>query len=597
MIGPAIGVAIAAAVATLAFHMVRPNFRELRLSVSRFLPDLPRSQAPRNRFALSLPMRSLPFLLRSGVMLSGLLALANTLPGAPPDRATASGLRIVIDVSSSMAVPGDEGSGPPASRLDLAHEAALAAHHAFLARAQPPNGPGSEVEVACIEVITAGAEIRSIGRYDDASATDALVNALRQVVPEDAGSPVGRLLQALSRPSEIECAASHALVISDRARPATDSGFPGLLLWHQIGQPVPNTAISGARLKGGGLVGEVAEVEIAIQTYGADPGEIVLSVLRDGAPLRPRLVRDPSRSGGWLAAVPAEDGGRLDISVAPEGAFKGDDRITLDIPDMSGLHVDWRLDTPSPILGLSGRALGEGSVDGTRSILVVPYGDASFDHDGPILALYPGWQAREGATIGPFVQDHPLLAGLDFDVFEANAPATALELPEGAAMVIRPSGASESAFWIAARDGPRIAVVPEPLRTGDANRRNMSILLFLNALAWVAAEDAQSPLFVSYLGPNVEPFPNPLMESDTAAAATRLPDYALFEMAPEALPRDAGSAGTDGNTLDEATAGPQPGPAVIDPVKPIAAWLIAATLVLILAERSFGLIWTRRRQP
>src|SRR5690554_5927055 len=88
----------------IAWHARTSTFRDIRVSVARFMPQPPRSNAPRTKISLTKPLTSIRFWLRVAAI--GLLLGALVLSGVrlPAVTEATVGLRVVLDVSASMGV-------------------------------------------------------------------------------------------------------------------------------------------------------------------------------------------------------------------------------------------------------------------------------------------------------------------------------------------------------------------------------------------------------------------------------------------------------------------------------------------------------------
>ncbi len=476
-----------AAMAALAYHMVRPTFRSFRISAARFLPPLPKSSAPRNRLSLTAPFGSLRFYLRMAILALLVMVVMNILPELRLPAPGPSGLRLVVDVSPSMAIAAEDGS-----RLEAGTATALAT----IAEAKA----ATQSELACIDLVAAGPQPSLVFSGSVERATSAL--AALQTSPDGASAAV--LTTALDIAPAMACQPSHAVIISDRPPgvvPETD--FGGRVCWLQVGPPKANRALESATLMGGVLGGAQAELQVSVQTYG-DDSKPDLTITGPSGSMRPALFADPARPGGWLARIPAEPG-RYDLRLPDGGALAIDDRISLSVPPRDALALDWQLPGGSP------PGLVIGNEPGARRITVKRHQPGAALPAGPFLALYQP-SGPSGQQIGPFMHDHPLLQGLDFDVFEAVAAAP-LGLTDDLVPVLRPEGGDSA--WVAIRQAPRGVLVPAAAVSEEADRQAIATLLFFNALRWLAEEEGTN-LSLRHLGPTGDEVVNPLAESDTA---------------------------------------------------------------------------------
>ena len=346
--------------------------------------------------------------------------------------------------------------------------------------------------------------------------------------------------------------------------------FAGEVLWHRVGASRWNAAALGAHRTGGGLSNRPRKVVAALRSYGNAPGALTADVVGpNGESAAVPLHPDATRHGGWLAKFPARVPGTYEVKVSPGGAYGGDDRIRITLPPEADVALDWNLPTFS-------RPPGLGQAAGADRILVTPLDalNGRLPHRRTV-AVYPGW-ARGGKPreIGPFRQIDALLEGLDFDVFEANAPTPTTDMPEETTAVLRPSSAPAGTGWVAIRDVPRAAIVPAPQRGAGRDIEAMSLLLFLNAIRWVADTDGQPALDTVWLDHDGRVVPNAAFESDTRVQPGRSPDYANLTLNAPAYPPAA--AGTE------------------EFRRRFAGWLLVAALCVLGLERVVGLVWRRR---
>lgn len=548
MIWPAALLSIAA-LGVLAYHMVRPNYRDLRLSMARLMPDPPTSSAPKNRLSLTTPISSIRFWLRVMLLVAAALALGPRLwpeRFAPPPEADNGGLRIVIDVSPSMALP----SGSP-TRLEAAVRLAEEALAEALAREPAPG---------CIDLVLAG---RGSGTTLTGPSLAAHVEDLQ---PISDGRPASDILRALQASGSSLCAAPrHALIYTDQpAQPVPAAVFAGAALWQQLGEPVANVALASASMSGGGLGGTAARLDLRAMVYGDNPQRVTLRITGPGGVSDVALRPDGLGGGGWMGSMPVTDGGRYDVRLLDGGEFAADDRAFIDIAAPGVPALDWQLTTlPAPVWV-------EG-MDRDDPILV---SNADFSNAlpaGRFLWTYPGWDQTTALQIGPFVDDHPALDTLNLDVFERAPPAPPARLPAGMEALLRPEGLPDTA-WIAIRQNPPGIIVPAPLLAGTDDRAAMSRVIFFNALRWLSADAAQGELELDWRDAGGAVVVQPWRESETARPLGSRDDPMLvFDLAapdPRAVDHDPGD-------------------------NPFAAWLIALVSVLFALDRLIGANWSR----
>lgn len=501
--------ALVAGLGALAWYLQRPAPRDMALSFARLLPDPPKAPRPVPRLALALPVRSLAFWLH---LLAVVLALAAIwadlrLRLSTPDPQI--GLRIVLDVSHGM---GTVAGG--ASRLDLAR--AVARDEAAAARAAAGAAP------YCDEVILAGLSQRRTG-------LDGLETAT--VLPE--GADALALLEA-ARQEDAGCAITHVLVLSDLPAPTATwpEGAPALR-WVQVGDPVPNAAITAVRQIPPQLDGTPAAVIVTVDVYG-DIGTPALVVSGPGGDARPVLEPSLDRPGRFFALMVPGAGGAHVARLEAGGAYDGDDRLAFDLTAADVIDLDWRLPAVPMPRGVRSTDQGDLAVVPLADLPAVPTGAA-------VLGVYPGWPAAAPRGIGAFVEDAALLGAVNLDVLERRMPAPIPgALPPGFVPVLTDDAGG---VVLARRAAPPGLIVPAPLLGADADVTALSLTLFYSALQDLAGGDEVplDPRWETAAGQRVAeawkesdtarplaPAPPPADYTATVAAASEQPVWPLM---------------------------------------------------------------------
>ena len=457
-------------------------------------------------------------------------------------------MRLVVDISGSMAVA-DGGQ----TRMDLARRAADAA------LADIRTSPGGPI---CADIATVSAAVQV---YPDAQA-DGVIAGL---APLPEGSGIASLFAGFTAPSQT-CGTSptHVVVITDQPpQPLPADAFGGHVIWHQVGAPQDNLAIADIALRAGTLRDVAPEITLQVASFGAAPTSV--SAIVDGPAGRGQVAlrRDAARDGGWIVSLPFTGAGDYQIALTDGGSLTLDDRVRFSLGALDRLAVDWQLpDVPRPVV------FAKPNEDAT-ALVIAPYAGPNAPlPDGPFVLTYQGWPGAPGAQIGPFMRDHPVLEGLNFDVFESAAPGPR-QIGQSQALnsVIRPNGLDGT--WVAVRDTPRGVIVPQPTNGGGPNVAAMSKLMFFNAIFWVAQDAAPAaPAFIYETAEGLA-VPDARGESLTSRALAPAPCYALLREPP----------------LSVATGGRA------DDTQSWVPWLIVMALFVLLVERSFGLDWTGRR--
>lgn len=542
----AVAVIIAATLSVVAWHMRRPNFRDLRVSTLRFLPDLHQTQASRTRITFTAPLRSRPFWLR---VLACAALVAAVLPPAETEietRASSIGLRVIIDTSASMQVA-DDAPGP--TRLDSAKAIASEVLRDLLAS-------GSD-RVACVEILAVGATRTSLGGGDPGTLTRA--------TQQRTGASVLNLVSALDGPSDrTDCALSHALVFSDQTMPA-ELPEDLKLIWHQVGEPRPNLAITGARRAGRGLLDDRQGIEVLITVYGDTEAMPSLDVIGPDGPVRVQIESDPLAENRMIAYFDATTAGRYRAKLPGGDAFDLDDRIAFFVSAEPPLRVDWQATVGARPSWLP--ATERSSEANLRVLDVAFLSTPEADAIGPAIFLFDGFLDRTApGTIGPFMSGHRLLDGVNFDVFEEVPPGPIPEVPPEVLRTFESVIQGERAPqpWVAARENPRQVILPMPPATaGDGDAARIGWIMFANALRWMdeAQPNAITPVWQDAEGRSVL---GAFLESGTARPLAEAPLYDGFL--------------DDGGDLATTS-------------MPVWPWLLALAALLLGLERLMGLVW------
>jgi hypothetical protein len=536
--------------------MVRPNFRDIRVSMAHLLPSPPPSQAPKRTFSIRALVASWLFWLRLVCVALVALALYPMTVGVAQDQNGPQHFRLVLDLSASMAV---EHSGG-ALRMDAAR---ILAQQAFAKM----SALQSETPETCVDVafVTGGVTVVPAARAE----------RLLEVAEASAeGASVATLLSAVSlaAPNACDSIPTHAVVVSDQPpQPVPPDRFAGAVIWQQVGIPRDNRAIWSARVNSGYLRDASRSIDLRVASFGTVPPAVSATVEGPSGTSLVAMRLDETRAGGWRADIPFEGAGTYRVTLADGGALSVDDTIVLELGPIDRIAVDWQVpDLPRPQALLQ---VGEGST----TITVAQYAGGNVPlPEGPFVLVYEGWPTPRQNTIGPFMRDHPILEGINLDVFERVVPRTVegLEI-DGLASVIRPNG--QAGIWIGVRDVPRGAIVPRAAGAANDDVRGLSKLMFYNALSWVAQSAnsvAPPPIYVTK---DAQSVPNALAESNTARALSDPVTLALLE-----------EPFIPGTRAD-------PEGALAQQDSPLTPWLIAMVLAVLLIERGIGLIWKRQR--
>ncbi|WP_299771235.1 hypothetical protein [uncultured Tateyamaria sp.] len=536
----------AALAAVIGYHMVRPNYRDMRLSMAHLMPDPPESQAPKRKFSLRNLIASPRFWMR--LICVALVALALfplSFPKAGSRDTLDRHVRIVLDASGSMGVvTGGE------SRM----QQGVAAAREVLDRMQGDAR-------ACVDMIVAGQSLRAV----DVAGIGTEFSTLEPILQ---GQPVATLIGGLQEIGPCGATPTHAVVVTDVPEQLVpEAQFTGHLIWHQVGAPADNLALRDVTLSVGALHNRAPEITLRVASFGTAPSVVTVNALSPkGTQAEVALRRDEARTGGWIGSVPYEGAGTYRLELADGGALALDDIAELDVGALEQVTVDWRLsDLSQPRALVSGLAAN-------GAIVIAPYSGSDMAlPEAPFVLTYPGWPNAGSGTIGPFMRDHAVLRGVNFDVFEASPPR-AIATPGGVRAVIRPDGAP--GVWLAEKTGPRGMIVPHPDPQGTADERAMARLMFFNALSWVAQGATPTTPDMRYVTGDGAPVVDADAESDTARPLADPPTLELLDEPPLAVSETGAPA-------RQARESWMP-------------WLFALVLLVMLAERGLGMVWRSR---
>jgi len=519
-----IGIAVISAFACLGavlWHMLDARYTETRVSMARFLPDLPQSSAPRYRFRLTRIVTSARFWLRVAILVLMLLAILPDLLTIGSRQSDRVGLSVILDLSDSMRATDDTGQ----SRIALAR----AALEEVIAAGEAAAGDRPFCHA-----------LTGVGRQ-----ALPLSGAGAQPLPEAALPTALRLAaQSLAPP---DCPATHGIVLTDLPPPAETAADGRPVIWYQVGAPAANAAILSARLGGAGLgaTGEGLQIRLADPTGTAE-----LSVTGPTGTLPVTLRQDLRDPDIRIATLdnPAPGDYLLALTGLSSDAYDGDNSARLTVPEQLAPRVDWQLAALPRPAGLAE------DTEGTALLVAEP---GATPPDRPALLVAGG--TAPGGLIGYFQEGDPVLEGLNLDVFERlSLPVT--PLPEGFFPILADRS---GAVWVARRPDPPALLVPAPTLSGEADRRNTTLLLFFNALRDLA-DLPSARLDLVWERPDGTPVPAADLEGATDRPLSPPPDL---------------------DVLAVAEAPPDPLPAY--------PWLIAAALLLLCLERAWALHWRR----
>ncbi|MBT6099500.1 MAG: hypothetical protein HOH05_14215 [Marinovum sp.] len=552
---------VGAGLCVIGFHLVSPNFRNIRLSMAHLMPPPPKSQAPKKRFSLRNLVASWLFWLRLLCVALIAMALYPLTLAVPLPETDGQHFRLVFDVSASMGVENRNGQARIVEASALGERA--------LEQMTQIKAEGSD---ACIDVAFVA------GGVTFAPMPQGLAR-VTTAVPDAQGSPMATLVSALTLAAPMGCNTmpTHVVVVSDQPPQTVNQAvFNGHLIWQQVGVARDNLAIWSVDVVAATLRETKPMIDIRVASFGTMPGAVTAEVEGPNGVSAVGMRRDETRAVGWRADVAFDGAGTYRVRLLDGGALLVDDAVEFELGAVDRVTVDWRLDTitrPSALMQM-------GKEDTT--IVVAAYqGVDMVLPDGPFVLVYDGWVNAAGGTrqtIGPFMRDHPILAGVNFDVLERVAPRpVGLAEGLGLAHVIRPDAGTGT--WVGVRDtlldGSRGAIVPLTFAPPNEDISGLSRLMFYNALSWVAEGHSAAVAHLRYVDQNGATVPNARAESNTARVLS-----------------DSGSLSSLRDPVWFAVAGDPTDPIIRN--SPATPWLIFFAMMLILLERLFGLIWNPR---
>jgi len=491
----ATAVVLLAMLAVLAAYLRRPPWRDYRPSAARFLQDVG-GEVPRAvRFDPRRLLARWRLWLRLAVLVMVLAAMTDLSagPAATDDRRI--GLLVVVDTSFSMTARSGAGT-----RLDEA--VTLLSRLAGSLRAVAEELP------VCSRVLLVDNQVR------DGGPLGATLPAPRP----RGGSAAG--LSAAVRHVPQDCAPSQVVVITDLPRPGvTLGGGEGPPpVWLTVGQPAANAGI--VRVQLAASVDGRPGVEV---TVAGNPVPSSLDVM-DPRGRRLRADRaDPEDDGRFTRFVfRPEVSGMHRVGLTNGGAYIGDDVVAVDVVEAQAVTVAWDSRAPWPARP-GWRRIDD--PEAQADLAVVPAANGVItDRAARTLLTFP-WPSQSGlergdpATVGLFLEDHPILAGVSLDVFERVAPDPFSSLPDGFSPVLTDP---EGRPWIAISRVPSAVLLPEWREADDRDAANLIDTLFFNSLRWLI-EDTRPSLGIDWLTPDGRQIPGGAGEW-TAGRASELPE-------------------------------------------------------------------------
>ena len=452
----------------VAAYMLRPRWRQLRVSMARFLIGLESRESRSLRFVPKAPLTSWSFWRQFLVLVSLLLAVGS-LP--VPVRLSTVGLWLVLDTSHSLSMRLDGEAAIDRLRreaVDVVERAVRAAGDAGL----------------CIRISSFDVSVRHLWSGSDPAAAADQIDALE---PLPRGTDLA-VVQSLfdSQPDVDSCAINTIVVVSDLPAPEIRNAGERVLIWRDVGEPTDNVGIVGIDIVRNAATFRVEQIQVLAKSWLGGRPEIALEVLGavgdepelavKAGPWRPDNVRvftvDAPRAGTY----------RLELT-SPDSlnAYLGDDHAAVDVPQYSGISVDWRVSDDGLV-----RLLGWERATADATFVVADRLPALAEKPGILVGS--GFRDHPMSPVRFFSPHHPLLDGINLDVVEGIAPAAG-ELPEGFSKVLE----GRSGTWVAARSEPRAVLLPGLPKLDETQPEVLSNRLFFNAVRWLLEGHGEAP--------------------------------------------------------------------------------------------------------
>jgi hypothetical protein len=535
----------------VALYMARPRFRRRTLSAARFLAGLPVRDTRRLAWSWSAPLAAPAFWLQLLVLALCLAAVAGAAWRATGVAPARLGVWLLVDTSHGMTTRQDG-----ADRMAAARREALSAVEAVAARA------GNAA--LCFRLSAFDVARRDLLGDADAPAAAA---ALEDLAPRPAGTDLAVIAAALRAPPADGCAVTHAVVVTDRPAPDPAAAVP--VVWRDVSRPAPNLGLTGIAATRDPLTGAVEAVDVTTGAWGgADATPVVAVTGPDGAAVAVETGPGPDPSARFVPPAP----GTYVVTLAPGGAYAGDDRAVVQVPATGRLAVDWRLPDSDWPERLGWAEPGAGEAPGLR--VIADPADAGAGGDGapavPTLVVGGGWRPGARTTVGFFAEGHPLLDMVNLDALERAGPV-AVPLPDGFAPVLLDSRGGALA---AVRDDPPAALVPglpAAVETGGGSAGAVAATLFFDALRLLVG-GSHRPIGVAVTTAGGTPVVRPEGEGETGHVPRSRGRIA--DIAP--VPPGAGPVPQAGPAPDGADG------------RPLWPWLVLAAAAVLAGERALA---------
>ncbi len=513
-------------VVLVIFYLTRPYFRPQNLSAFRFIERQMATDAADRRFSLRSLLLSRPFYFQVSALTLVLFAFILSQYRVAAQSSAGIALGIALDTSASMTTIQN---GVPRSTLAMDEVERLVEELTRL----PVD------RLICLEAFTFDEERRALGRATPAQLPALLADQTRALATNLS------LVRDMAAPVEgSDCPLSHLIVITDQAAPDWIGQTPleSNLIWRDIAQPVANIGLASIVYSQAVQFGGVGDIEVVVAAYGEKPATTTLRITPPSGPPFDQLI-DWSRPGADRLRIPLTVSGFYRLDLLPSDAYALDDMALIDVVVPEGVLVDWQLsDRTLPDL------LGWRVTTEPADLRVVDYAQDArvllgrLSDETPTLVVGNAYnRAPTSSSISFFVEDHPLLDDLNFDVAESLA-IDGVSLPEETLLdpVLTDSSADNprDAVWLAVRQSPPAVYIPglpwlpSGSDTSNDHERNLaafSLTTFFNGVRWLLQERQPPDLFTRTTPQQPEPEGSRLAlhpgEGDTAQPPLSVGDF------------------------------------------------------------------------
>lgn len=483
---------ILALILLVIFYMTYPRYLRRKVSSARFFNDLPQPRKRRSRLRFGNIQTTPPFFLQLAMLMVLLAALLLSGKTMGKEESGGMGVWFLVDTSASMSTL--QGGEPRINFAARELETAL----------KQVRNTATDTPV-CFRLTFMDMERRDIVVDGDSAE---ILQAIKKTEARALGTDLGivrRILNLLKDQSVTQCRVGHLVVVTDIPAPGwLHEADETVVVWRDVGRPVPNCGFTGIRAVRNPLTGLVAEVRLELTAYGIAPGNARLKVTGpDGRDVKQEGIKwQPGGiwQGGFIPAQP----GQYRLELSPGGDYLYDDMAVLNIRQGHDILVDWQLPGSGMVRQMGWipaksaphlRITNKQGIVGNVPTLIVGMGYAGFRESNE----------NRPTLIRDFVETSPLLADVNLDVVESIALKKTGNpvLPKDFQPVLR---AIDGTVWLALAQDPLRTYVPGLPTGSDDVVGRFSATVFFNAIRWLLQERDLPPLYT--LTSPLAPVPN-----------------------------------------------------------------------------------------